>query len=199
MLNRGRVTCDGNISSYCMPSLQSIVREGAADLSLGQRADEIEREAYERGFEEGEKAGFTMGELKAAVLAKRLEKIIEELTTLTERLVKEIEPQVVELAVTIARKIILSELSVNPGRILEITKEALLRLERRGQITIKINSSLYDLFEKHKPELLTVHPDIVFEVDPSAPLYGPLVIGPSGEVVTDIDDQLRNILKDLGV
>lgn len=175
-----------------------MVRSLEEDLSLTQNIENIEREAYEKGFEAGEKAGFAMGEQKAMVLVEKLEAIIKELTTLRETLIKELEPQLIELAVSIARKIILKELTMNPDEIVEITKEAITRLERTGQITIKINPSLYDLFMKHKPEILNLHPDTVFDVDPGASLYGSVVKGPVEDVVTDVDEQLKNLIKEMG-
>jgi flagellar assembly protein FliH len=196
LLYRSRVTQDEGVVPFDMPTLK--MDRGSDDaLSVTQNVDNIEREAYEKGFEVGEKAGFAMGEQKAMVLVEKLENIIKELTTLEEKLIRELEPQLVELAVSIARKIILKELTFNPDEIVEITKEALMRLERAGQITIKINPSLYDLFVKHKPEIQSIHPDIVFDVDPTAPLYGSVVMGPLEEVVTDVDEQLKNLIKDM--
>lgn len=61
---------------------RSFLEEGSADLSLGQRADAIESESNERSFKEGEKTGLAMAELKATALAKLLEKVIKELTSL---------------------------------------------------------------------------------------------------------------------
>lgn len=180
-----------------MPTLKRCVNSNDT-LSETRYIENIEREAYEKGFETGEKAGFGMGEQKALVLIDKLEGIIQELTILRRKLIQEIEPQFVELAVSIARKIILWELTVSPDKIVEITKEALMKLERTGQICIKINASLYDLFMRHKPSILNIHPDVVFEIDPSVPLHGSVVMSPVAEIVTDVDVQLRNLIKEMG-
>jgi flagellar assembly protein FliH len=190
---------DKDIIPFEMPLLNKIVRRAEEEhLPIAQNTENIEREAYEKGFEAGEKSGFAMGEQKAIVLVEKVEAIIKELTTLRETLIKELEPQFVELAVTMARKIILKELTMNPDEIVEITKEAITRMERTGQITIKINPSLYDLFMKHKPEILSLHPDIVFDVDTAASLYGSVVRGPVEDVPTDVDEQLKNLIKEMG-
>jgi flagellar assembly protein FliH len=180
-----------------MPALKMHV-DSHNTLSETQNIENIEREAYEKGFEAGEKAGFSMGEQKAMVLIDKLESIIKELTTLRRKLITEIEPQFIELAVSVARKIILRELTINPDEIVEITKEALMKLERTGQICIKINSSLRDLFMKHKPEILSIHHDVVFDVDPSIPLHGTVVMGPTEDIVTDVDVQLKHLIKEMG-
>ena len=197
--HKNRFMQDKDIIPFEMPLLNKIVRRLEEEhLPIAQNTENIEREAYEKGFEAGEKSGFAMGEQKAMVLVEKVEAIIKELTTLRETLIKELEPQFVELAVTMARKIILKELTMNPDEIVEITKEAITRMERTGQITIKINPSLYDLFMKHKPEILSLHPDIVFDVDTTASLYGSVVRGPVEDVPTDVDEQLKNLIKEMG-
>jgi flagellar assembly protein FliH len=190
-------TAKKEVIPYDMPSLEKAAgpaMAGAYCLYSGQ----IEKEAYEKGFEAGEKAGFAMGENKALVLIEKLESVIRDLTEFRERLIKETEPELLELAVDIAKKIVLKELTINPDEIVNITKEAMMKLERTGQITIKINPSLYDLFMKHKPDLINIHQEIVFDVDPAMPAHGTVVMGPVEDIVTDIDEQLRNIIKEIG-
>jgi flagellar assembly protein FliH len=174
-----------------MPALKS-------DSLVGRTADHIERDAYDKGFATGEKAGFEMGQQKAQVLLDKVETLITELTTFRHAMIKEVEQQCLELSVSIARKIIIKELTLNPDEIVRMTKEALLKLERSGQITIKVNPALYEFFTKHKPDLLAFHPDIVFDADPSVSQYGAVVMGPVEDVVTDLDEQIKNLIKDLG-
>jgi flagellar assembly protein FliH len=167
-------------------------------LAFHQSIETTEREAYEKGFEAGEKAGFSLGEQKALVLIERLEAIVRELTSLKETLTKELEPQILELVFSIARQIIRKELTMNPDEIVMMTKEALTRMGKTGQIIIKINPSLSDLFMKYKPEIIETYPDVIFEIDPSASQDGSVVIGPTEDIITDVDEQLRNLARELG-
>ncbi len=186
-----RIIKDTGLSRFDMPALKD-------SYTVGRTADHIERDAYEKGYASGEKAGFEMGEQKAAVLIDKIEDLLRTLTTLKERIVKEAEPQCVELAVGIARKILIRELTTKPEDIIKLTKEGLLKLERTGQITIKVNPLLFDYFMKHKPDLARIHPDIVFDADPSVSKYGTVVMGPVEEAVTGVDEQLKNLIKDIG-
>jgi len=197
LLNKSLITCGKNSVLFTMPSLGAVSEE-SLKLSFNQDAENRERDAYEKGFESGEKAGFDMGEQKAMLLVERLESLLKEVTAVKETLIKELEPQIIELAVSMAKKILLKELTLDPSNIVEMTKEALSKIERTGQIVIKINPALHDLFMKHKPELLTIHHDIVFDVDSSVSRYGSVVRGPVEDIVTDLDEQLRNIIKDMG-
>ena len=54
-----------------------------------------------------------------------------------------------------------------------------------------------ELIQKMKPELMAIHPDIAFDIDPSTSATGPVVIGPVDEVVTEIDEQIREIEREL--
>ena len=191
MSYKQRSTENADLVLFDMPVLKSV-------FSVGRSADHIEREAYEKAFAAGEKAGFEMGEQKAQVLIDKVEALINELATLKQKITREVEPQCVELAVSMARKIIIKELTVKPEEIVRMVKEALLKLERTGQITIKVNPALYDFFTRHKPDIINIHPDIVIDADPSVSRYGTVVMGPVEEVVTDVDEQLKNLIKDLG-
>lgn len=177
---------------FSMPLLDDDNAVRSSDDIL-KEAEKIQRGAYEEGFASGEKAGFSEGEQKASVLIDRLEKIISEVTVFKDELVKDVEGQVVDLSVAIARRIITDEINTRPEFIVSMVKEALKRLQRVGNIRIKINPSLYDLFMKTKPELMEVHEDITFDVDSNIPVTGPLVISRIEEVVTDIESMINNI------
>lgn len=193
---KGRVSKDCEAVTYRMPSLE---REEAQEdnLSSLQKIEEIERQAYEKGFASGEKAGFASGEQKASILIEGLEKIIRELRAIRDDLIKDLEPQVVDLAMTIARKVIIEEITMRPEIIVTMVKEALRRLDRTGTITIKISPAIHDLFKRKKPELLEIHQDIIFDVDPHVAVTGPLVISQREEVVTDIDSLLSSIMNEM--
>ncbi len=197
MLLKGGVVRHGGGRVFDMPVLKKMDSGSAVSVDVGRttgrRSEELEREAYEKGFEVGEKAGLEMGRQKAAVQLDRLEKIISEFQVLRQQVVSEIEPQIMDLAMTIARRILTEELSVRPELVVAMTKEALRRVEKNGTITIRMNPSLHDLFTRVKPQLLELHPDIVFEPDPAVSVSGAVIIAQKEEVLTDIDLQLKNV------
>jgi len=165
--------------------------------NLVNKVEEIQRQAYEEGFSSGERSGFEAGELKALVLVGRLEKIIEEIAEVKEKLVRNLEPQVVRLAIAIARKIIVEELNTRPEVIVTMVSEALKKLQRTGTITIKLNPALHELFTGNRQQLTDIHPDIVFDVNSNVPVTGPLVISDMEEVVTDVESLLSNVVAEM--
>ena len=176
-----------------MPSLDDEMDE----RTLLRKADDIQRMAYEEGFSSGEKAGFEHGEQKAIVLLERLEGIIKGLEEFRARLVDRHESQVVDLSTAIARKIIIDEVSTRPELITTMVREALMKMQRMGTITIKINPTLHEIFKSKKPALLDVHPEIVFDVNSSVPVTAPLVVSEIEEVVVNIDSLLANVVEEM--
>lgn len=200
-MSKGKVIkcCDSVV--YDMPSLKrtDVARPERREAPPvpERRVEEVEREAYERGFAVGERAGIEMGEQKAGLLLERLEGIISEVTALKSELIRELEPQVIDLATTIARRIVIEEITVRPEVIVNIAKEAMKKIERTGRIHIRLHPRLHDLFMRLRPELLEIHPDIVFDVDPAAPLTGPVVIGEREMIMTDLASQMSHIVEDM--
>jgi flagellar biosynthesis/type III secretory pathway protein FliH len=191
-----KIIKDSDVKLYSMPSLEDDRYPEKNDCPA-QSVEDIQRRAYEEGFASGEKAGFADGEQKAAVLVDRLEKIIDEIAVFKENMVSDLEGQVVDLAIAMARKVITDEISTKPEVVVTVVKEALKRLQRMGTITIKINPSLHDLFMKKKSELLDIHEDILFDVNSNVSVTGPLVVSETEEVVTDIDSLLANVVEEM--
>ncbi len=191
-----RIIKSSDAVPYTMPSLED-GRIANDSNTILKNAEDIQRRAYEEGFASGEKAGFSEGEQKCMLLIERIEKIISEVTSFKSGFIADVEKQVIDLSVTIANRIIIEEIIMRPEIVVTMVKEALKRLQRVGNIRIKINPTLYDLFMKMKPELLEVHEDITFDVDSNVPVTGPLVISEIEEVVTDIDSLIDNIVDEM--
>jgi len=184
---------------YGMPKLESKAhRIDRGVTSSRQSAEEMERDAYEKGFAAGEKAGLEMGAQKAELLLSRIERMIREIEEFKVQILSEVEPQLLELSCDIARKIVIEELNTKPELIVGMVKEAMRKLERTGPITIKMNPAVQELFKRLKPQLLEIHPDVIFDIDPSLVPNAQIVIGASEEIVTDLDSQLGNIMEDMG-
>ena len=196
MFNKGSIVNHSDVALYRMPSLEEDRKTKSKD-EIMQDIEDIQRAAYEEGFASGEKAGLEAGEQKAAVLIERLGHILEEIAVFKENMVEEMEEQVVELAIVMARKIITEEITTRPEVIVSVVREALKRLQRMGTIMIKINPSLHDLFMKKKSELIDIHKDITFDVNSNVSLTGPLVVSQTEEVVTDINALIENIMEDV--
>ncbi|KJU84904.1 Flagellar assembly protein FliH/Type III secretion system HrpE domain protein [Candidatus Magnetobacterium bavaricum] len=172
--------------------MQQHARQNAA-----MEAVRIEKDAYQKGLEEGEKAGLKNVHDKTMPMIEQISRLIEEVKTFRSRSIEGLQPQVVELAISIAKKVVGQELSTKPEIIVSVVKEALTRIDKAGHVTIKVNPAVYDLFMKHKGSLIDLHPDVGFEVDQAVSAKGALVVGTTEEIITDIDELLHNAIEDM--
>lgn len=195
---RNKIIKNSQVIPYAMPTLDCYPLLGGGG-ALAQRMDseKIEREAYEKGFVSGEKAGLEAGEQKAAVFLGSLEKLFREIFALKEKIISELEPQLVLLAIGLARRILKEELKANPEIIDQMVKEAVKEISPIGPITIKLNPFLFDQLNKKKKEFQEIFPDLIFEMDRKAPADGAVVGNPFQEIQTDLDFQLSNVVEEL--
>ena len=203
-LYKKKFASDAKVSKFNFPSFEGMAapaRIGRLERRGAQPSErtpeDVERDAHVRGFEAGEKAGAESVSREAASLLEGLRCASGAVRVLKEQIAREAESQVVELAVAIARRIVMEELSACPERIVAIVKEAIRRIERAGPVTIKVHPDLYNLLAGMKDELAESRTEILFDVDPSVSPSGPVVVGTSEEVLTDVDDQIRTIVDDM--
>lgn len=117
---------------------------------------QIEREAYQKGFEAGEKAGFEFGSQKAEVILKRLSGILSELSVIKADLYKEMEQEIAKLALAIAKQIIHYEVGLNSEVVMHVTKAAIKAAHDGNDVmTIKVNPDDFEYMVKAKPEVLS--------------------------------------------
>jgi flagellar assembly protein FliH len=193
-----KVINERNAVVYSMPDLMGFEPSGQRISRPSRKSTEvIEREAFERGLKAGELAGFEIGKQKAEQLVIGLENILKEINLLQEKLIKELEPQVILLGITLARNILKEELSLRPEIIAEMIKEGLKKICRTGPVAIRVNPAMLDFLGEKKEELLAIHPDLRFEADKQVPEGGAIVSCHSEEVNTDLNFQLSNIIEEL--
>ena len=124
------------------------------EKKVGDNILALEKEAYEKGFNAGERAGFELGRQKAEVAFNGLGKILEELTAFRESLYKVCEKEMVELAVAISRKVVQREVEVRNDVVLDCVRAALKAIVAAGEIIIRVNTKDLDIIGQHMEELL---------------------------------------------
>jgi flagellar assembly protein FliH len=163
---------------------------------------DLEQEAYCRGFADGEKNGFVQGERAAGEAAKnRLEPLLESLRRLLAevegwqiRACRDLEKELVQLALGVARKIVGRELQVDPQTVAGIVRDVLSRVEHAEQITIRMNPADLDCLEELKPRILESLADAGrarFEADASISSGGCRVESDCGDIDARIEQRFK--------
>jgi flagellar assembly protein FliH len=196
-LSRTRTADGPKVSRFAFPSFEDSEGTARGARPVPRTPEEAERDGYARGFAAGKTDGAEDAAREAGPLLEGLRRAAEALLELRGQIVREAEPQVVDLAVAIARRIVIEELSTTPERIVGIVKEAIRRIERVGPVTIKVHPDLHNLIAGRESEISPSRAEILFDVDPSIPPAGPVVVGTTEEVLTDVDAQILTIVDDM--
>ena len=99
----------------------------------------LERDAFSKGFAQGERAGGEAAAQRAEAMLRRLTDTLEELTTLRQQMIHETERQMVQLALAIARRVVHREVSIDHDLLIAMARVALDRLGESAQVTVRLS------------------------------------------------------------
>jgi len=160
----------------------------------------VEKEAYEKGFAQGEKDGLELGAAKAEKLIGNLEILLEEIAQVRSKIGKQYEREILALVYTIAKTIIQTQINYSETVVRDTILAALDLTAEKRDITIKINPDDFEYVEKIKPELFSkqqMHKALVVTPDASIGRGGCMLETPGGDVDARIETQLTHLLQSL--
>jgi flagellar assembly protein FliH len=162
------------------------------------RAIEIEKDAYEKGYSEGERAGRETGEKMVEAVLKQYTQTLEELKGLRRHLLTGSEREVVRLSLEIAKKVVKREVSVDDELILALVKVALSRLADQSVITVRANPKDCESilqYRESRGHKESWHEGIKLVEDPIITRGGCLIETDSGVIDARVEEQFREIEK----
>jgi flagellar assembly protein FliH len=123
------------------PAFLERVKE-AEKKALKQSKDKallIEKEAYEKGFAQGEKSGVELGQKRLEAVIDQLKKLVKEIGRQRERLHKTFEKEMLDLVLSVARKVVHREVEQNQEVILSTLRESLRSLVDQRKVIVHLN------------------------------------------------------------
>lgn len=169
---------------------------GAQGEKIGGDLVSLEREAYEKGFAAGEKAGFELGVKKAEVLFSGLSGILDELSDFKTSLYGPCEQEMVALSLAIARKVIQREVEKKDS-VLDCVRVAIKSVVAAGEIVIKVNPRDLEVLNDNKGEFSRFSgagvKGLKIEADPEIDKGGCVIETNYGEVDASIGSVLADI------
>jgi flagellar assembly protein FliH len=112
--------------------------------ALEARLAALERDAFSKGFAQGERAGSEAAAQRGEAMLRRLTETLEELTTLREQMIHQTERQMVQLALAIARRIVHREVSIDQDLLIAMARVALDRLGESAHVTVRLSPQDYE-------------------------------------------------------
>lgn len=176
---------------------------GGADRVLydEERIMLAERTGYERGWAAGEAAGTAFGREKVEAAAGGLFHLLGELDEIKRKILAQSEGEALKLAIAIARRILIREISARGDVLKRIAVEAVAQAVEREHLTIRVNPDDLERAMALKKDLaLSVEglKAVSIEGDKSVLPGGCIVESAMGDIDARIDQQLIEIARDLG-
>ena len=176
------------------------IRKGVAHLSPEKKQEYAYRKGFadgkQEGLEEGEKRGFESANAKFESLMKALHQALEQLQSLHKKTARELEREIVELSLAIARKVVCRETTTDREIVLAVARKALQQLENPGIIKIKINPADLQAAEEAGfgfGDLVENVKAIRVEAEAAIEAGGCVIETDCGEIDARIDQQLQTV------
>ena len=167
-----------------------------------ERAAEIERAAYEKGYQEGLTAGRDALDQQAADAMRQVATLVDEAQRLHDALLQQAEPEMVALALEVARKIVQAEVQTNPNVVTQVIAQAVERISGGPRVTIKVNPTELDRVKQHWAQAYGANfreKEWAIEGDGAVPVGGCLLVTRYGSLDARIDAQFDELQRAFGL
>lgn len=171
-----------------------------------------QKEGFEKGYSEGYKEGVKKGEkqakekllvveeeLKREYTQKlsKLETLLESLAEEKERVILNLDKEILNLALAIAKKLVLKEIQVDKDLTLNLIREALKYVAEGIEIKIKLNPEEMSYLEKEILREINPSAKVVFEPDPGVNKGSFFIETPLGVVDGTLERRWEKLLETL--
>ena len=118
-------------------------REAADTTAANERLAALERDAFVKGYSQGERSGLEAAARQGEASLRRLAETIDEMGSLRADLLRRSERELVRLAVSIAERVIRREIALDPSLIAAMAKVAIDRIgDNASAETMAIDESV---------------------------------------------------------
>jgi flagellar assembly protein FliH len=157
----------------------------------------LEREAFTKGYAQGERAGAEASASRAEAMLRRLAQTLDELQSLRRDLIRRTEREVVELSLAIAKKVLHREVSLDHDLMLAMARVALDRLADVDTASIRLHPDDYaGVMLGRGPSAVTTH-GVQIVADASVHRGGCVVQSEFGSVDIGVATQIDELTQAL--
>ncbi|GAB7025733.1 FliH/SctL family protein [Geotalea toluenoxydans] len=158
-----------------------------------EEADRREQAAYNEGLREGKR----QAEESLAKVSEALAKALLSTGGLRQKVMQESEEDLLKLAIVIARKIILQEISIDRRILVNIVKAAVSNVSDGDEVVVRLSPSDYEIVADHREFLPPANEKrrITLKADETIPGGGCLVETSMGAIDARIEAQLDEIFR----
>jgi len=167
----------------------------AHDAAAPQAAEpaEIERDAFTKGYAQGERAGAEAAASRADAMLRRLAQTLDQLQALRAELIRRTEREVVELSLAIARKVLHREVALDHELLLAMARVALDRLADVATASIRLHPDDYGVTVQARGSAAVTSHGVQIVSDASVRRGGCIVTSEFGSVDVGISAQIDEL------
>ena len=202
MSSRARLIANGNVVPFSWGGAtrhsESLALQPPDDAPVvsQQHLATIEREAFAKGYEQGERSGTEAAGQRGEAKLRRLTDTITELTALRASMIRQTETQIVELALAVARRVVHREVSLDRNLMIAIVRVALDRLGESARVTVRLHPEEFEATGAARLAEFT-GTDITFTADARVGRGGCRVESDMGMLDAGVDAQIQEIARAL--
>ena len=156
----------------------------------------IERDAFAKGYEQGERSGAEAAGKRGEAMLRRLSETLTELTSLRASMIRQTEGQIVELALAVARRIVHREVTLDRNLLIAIVRVALDRLGESAHVTVRLHPEEFEATSAARVAEFAGS-DITFVPDARVGRGGCRVESEMGMLDAGVDAQIQEIARAL--
>jgi len=154
---------------------------------------EAEKKAYAKGFADGQTSAVQAEEVKLTAVLNDFQSVFSDFEKIKIDNCKHAEVNAVKIAMAIAKKIVLGEVSVNEDMVIKIVNQVMGKITGDEQVKIKIHPDDFQVIKMHETgnaELILNRKSILFEEDSGITRGGCVVETDSGNIDARLESQL---------
>lgn len=179
--------------------------DGTCNIRKGSISTaQLNEQAYQRGFAEGRQKGMidaentwqSLAEKKIEPLLMSLQEVLLQLNNIRKETYQEIEKEVVELALAIAKQVICQEITMDRDIVVCVAREALAKVEDPGRVKIKMSPSDLQFIKETRSQLSNLIENIdnvTLEAAENIQSGGCIIETDLGEIDARIEKQLQAV------
>jgi flagellar assembly protein FliH len=125
------------------PSPETVYENPAETGARDAHFAALERDAFAKGFAQGELSGAEVAGQRGEMMLHRLTQTLEELTQVRAQMIHQTERQMVQLAMGIARRVVHREVTLDPDLLIAMARVAMERLGETAQVKVRLHPDDY--------------------------------------------------------
>ncbi|MCL4811302.1 MAG: hypothetical protein KJ061_02405 [Vicinamibacteraceae bacterium] len=179
-----------------IPAAAAQIPPPPSDAEVEARLAALERDAFAKGYAQGERAGLEAGGKRAEAMLRRMAHTLDELASLRETMMRQTEQQLVRLALTLARRVVQREISQDPEIIAAIAHVALDKLAPSGPATIRLHPEDHAVVVGSRPDAWR-DTQVRVVADPNLARGGCIVESDFGQIDASVEAQFGELTEAL--